>query len=120
MANEISFSYQLLITNGSYSSSNVANNSYTQNAIGASGGVQTVTTSLTHLDLGSVTTLGYTLLKNLDPTNYVDVGIDSAGFVGMARLKAGEVGIFRWLPGVTPSLKANTATCSVSYLLLQD
>jgi hypothetical protein len=69
------------------------------------------TTSDVALSLSSLTSLGLTAFKNLDTTNYVDIGPDSAGaIVPFIRLKAGEVAILRLKPGITWRTQANTAS----------
>jgi hypothetical protein len=120
MANEINLSLQVNVANLGYTAAWSETDSYTQTAIGAVGGVQTVLTTMTILDLGSVTTLGYCIFKNLDLVNAVDWGVNSSGFVACGTLNAGEIAIFRFKAGVIPALKAATATTEVQYLLLQN
>ena len=64
-------------------------------------------------DLG---TPGYVLLKNLDATNYVEVG--STTGVYDIKLLAGEVAIYRH-NSATIYAKANTAICNVEYFLIE-
>ena len=65
-------------------------------------------------DLG---TPGYILIKNLDSTNYVEVG--STTGVYDIKLKAGEVALYRH-NSATVYAKANTAACLVEYVLIED
>lgn len=65
-------------------------------------------------DLG---TPGYIFVKNLDATNYVEVG--STTGVYDIRLKAGEVALYRH-NSATIYAKANTAACKVEYWLIED
>lgn len=121
MANEINLSLQLNVSNQGYTASWSETDSYTQTAIGACAGVQTVLTTMTALDLGSVTTLGYVVAKNLDLVNSCDWGINNGGtFVAVGTLNPGEVAIWRLKAGVVPALKANVATVAVQFLLLSN
>ena len=65
-------------------------------------------------DLG---TPGYMLVKNLDSTNYVEIG--STTGVYDIKLKAGEVALYRH-NSATVYAKANTAACKVEYSLIED
>jgi len=65
-------------------------------------------------DLG---TPGYLLIKNLDSTNYVEVGSTSG--VYDIKLKAGEFCLYRH-NSATIYAKANTAACAVEYILIED
>lgn len=69
------------------------------------------TTSDVALSLASLTSLGLTAFKNLDSTNYIDIGPESGGaIIPFVRLLAGEVGIIRLKPGITIHTQANTAS----------
>lgn len=61
---------------------------------------------------------GYIFLKNLDTTNFVQLGF-STGVYGM-KLKAGEIALFRLEPGVTLYAKADTAAVSLQYIVYED
>ncbi|MBT8200072.1 MAG: hypothetical protein KJO36_06110 [Acidimicrobiia bacterium] len=70
---------------------------------------------------GDMTTEGWCLIKNLDTTNYVEIGRDvGASFYPVMRLRATEFALFRWSPGVTLYAKADTAACVISKVLLDD
>lgn len=64
-------------------------------------------------DLG---TPGYILIKNLDATNYVEVG--STTGVYDIKLLAGEIALYRH-NSATIYAKANTAACLVEYALIE-
>lgn len=66
------------------------------------------------IDLG---TPGYMLIKNLDTTNYVEVG--STTGVYDIKLKALEFALYRHNSG-TVYAKADTDTCNVEYCLIED
>jgi hypothetical protein len=65
-------------------------------------------------DLG---TPGYVYLKNLDPTNYIEIG--STTGVYDIRLKAKEVALYRH-NSATIYAKANTAACLLEYIIIED
>lgn len=64
--------------------------------------------------MGDVTSPGYVVAHNLDTTNYVQIGAETAEYC--IRLKAGQRAIFP-LEGTTIFAKANTAQCSVLFLI---
>jgi hypothetical protein len=69
------------------------------------------TTSDASLALSSLTNYGVTAFKNLDTTNYIDIGADVAGAISpFVRLLAGETAILRIKPGITIRTQANTAS----------
>lgn len=65
-------------------------------------------------DLG---TPGFVFLKNLDSTNYIQVG--STTGVYDIKLKAGEIALYRH-GSATIYAKANMAACLVEYLIFED
>jgi hypothetical protein len=68
----------------------------------------------------SAANVGYVAFRNLDTTNYVQIGPESAGaMVAAIRLKAGEVAVLRLEPSVTLRAKANTAAVKLQMKLLQ-
>lgn len=121
MSNEINLSVQMNVANLGYAATWSETDSYTQNAVGASSGVQSVTTSMTNLTLGSVTTNGYCVMKNLDLVNVVDFGVNNSGtFVACGTLNPGEVALFRYKSGAVPALKSVVGTNNVQFILLQN
>ena len=80
---------------------------------------QEIGTSAETLDIGEITTVGWAFFRNLDNTNYVDIGYDDSGFKNLIRLKAGKYCIFR-LAQNTPYAKANTANIDLEYILIED
>jgi hypothetical protein len=84
-------------------------------------GVQNVGTSIEVLDLaeGSIGTSGWCFIKNLDSTNYIDVGragVDADEHT--VKLKAGESCVFR-AAGVLYG-KSNTAALNIEYIVIED
>lgn len=82
-----------------------------------SGGSQEIGTSQETLGKGSITTIGYVIIKNLDATNLVQLGSVS-GELGIT-LKAGEVALFR-VSAAQVYAQANSAACNVQYLLIEN
>lgn len=94
----------------------------TLSGTGMAAGFQAVGTAAENLDIGDVdlTNGGHLVMRNLDATNYVQFGKDSTGFVAVTRLPVS--GFYQYVfidPGVTPQLKANTASCKVEFYLWQ-
>ena len=120
MADEITVSIRFDITNGNYKPGtiNLSNEAFDQAAVGCAEGVQAIGTTEEQLAVGDLTTYGWLYLRNLNATNYVQVGF-STGVYGI-RLEPGEPAIFRTEPAADVFLKANTAACNVQYRWLED
>jgi len=84
---------------------------------GVQGGVVSVTTSAMAIPLGGVTTPGgLAVFKNLNATNYLEIGFDDSGFVAFAKLLPGQVAC---IPLVNaPWARANTAACLMQYKIM--
>ena len=88
---------------------------------GGNPGTVTINTTETTIPTTGITTLGYCWIKNLDPTNYFDIGPDSGGsLVPWLRVKPGEEQTFRLKPGVTFKAQANTAACKAQVHILEN
>lgn len=81
-------------------------------------GTQTVGTSEEALAKGDITTPGYVFIRNLDATNFVKVR-GATGGVDCVKIKAGEFALFRFA-GTAPFVIADTASCEIEYLLIED
>lgn len=79
-------------------------------------GIQVITTGATGdaFALNDVTTPGWMFVKNLDATNFVQVG--SGSFDSFIKLLPGEWALFR-CSVATPKAVADTASCSVWYVV---
>ncbi len=66
---------------------------------------------------GDLGTPGYIIIRNVDLTNYVELGITTG--VYSIKLKAEEVALFR-VNGATLYANADTAACFVEYFWLED
>lgn len=65
-------------------------------------------------------TKGVVYIRNLDATNYVEVGVDvSTTFYPLIKIKPGEMQVWR-LAAVSPYVKANTATVKIQVLVFED
>jgi len=72
------------------------------------------------LDIGEITTVGWGYFKNLDDTNFVEIGFDSTGtFEGLIKLKAGEF-CFARLGQDAPYALADTGAVDLEYMLIED
>lgn len=76
--------------------------------------VQEIGTSEEALAEADVGTPGYVLIKNLDATNYVEVGIEGQYAI---KLLAKEVALFRADAAIYA--KAATAACNVEYWIVE-
>jgi len=126
MADEITITQTIEVRNGSHHHQNTdtRRRKYDQAAQGG-GGPGTITALIvdapngTAVDLSALTAPGFIRFKNLDGTNYVDVGVwTGAAFVSFSRLqfgsdiadgKEGMEVVLPSTPGTTYRLLANTA-----------
>jgi hypothetical protein len=77
------------------------------------------TTSAVAVPTGGLSNIGWVILINRDPTNYVKVLTGTAGTV-FGRMEPGEPIMLRIDPSVTaPAVQANTASCLVEGLMLE-
>lgn len=122
MANEIKVTTYLKCTNGSFVDNWTPSElSVSQTASGAAGGVQTVGTSAEALGVTDLSTLGYARFRNLDSSNYVQIGpYVSSTFYPAIKLKPGEVSVLRLDPTNPWYAKANTAAVKLQYMILED
>jgi hypothetical protein len=111
MANEITLNVSMRVANGSLLEQiQPGALSIDQAAVGGpSPGYVTIGTVEESVTLSELSTLGYCYLQNLDATNYVEWGFATTVYGG--RLKAGEIAVFRFNPGSSLFMKANTAAC---------
>ena len=79
-------------------------------------GTQVIGTSNETIALADIGTIGWVLIKNLDSTNFVEIGDDGTNYT--VKLAAGEGCLFRF-SGSSINLKADTAACRVKYLVLE-
>jgi LPS O-antigen subunit length determinant protein (WzzB/FepE family) len=75
--------------------------------------VYNATTSITQPTTPGVTSLGYVFFRNLDPTNFVQVGAASGQWC--SNLAAGDIGLVKW-NGNNIYVLANTANVSLQII----
>lgn len=121
MANEIRVTGSLSVANGFFDQDiRPSQNSITQNAAGAGGGVFSATTTAAAIPTGTATTCGYAFFRNVSATNDAQIGtLTGASFVHFATLKAGEYGIIR-LGTNAPTARSSAGTVLIQYLILAD
>ena len=121
MANEFSsITFALTLTNGLLTDT-IPNRTYqvTQTTPGKYEDVWNVGTSEESLTaFGGITNGGLCWVKNLDLTNYIDIG--PATTVYLIRLKPGEFAFFRLLPAADLFAKANTAAVNLHLKIYSD
>lgn len=124
MANEIKVTASLSCTNGNFILPTIGNaqQSISQSTLGGGGpGFLSIGTSEEAVAFTDVSSLGWCYIKNLDTTNFVNFGPESAGaMVKVGRLKAGEACVLRLEPGITLRMKADTAACKVQIICLEN
>ena len=93
----------------------------TQTTASANSRIIDAATSDTAYSFADVTTMGWLILQNLDPTNYVAYGPTSGGaLVNFGKMKPLEYAILRLYPGITFRMQANTGVCKVLAKLWND
>lgn len=119
---EIKTLVRLQVNNGGYQELfNPAQVDIEQTTLAANSGIVIVGTSEEVLSTVDVTNKGVMILQNLDDTNYVEYGPESAGaMVAFGKIKPGEVALLRLTPAVTFRWQANTANVKMYYVLLAD
>lgn len=120
MSSEFNISIQV-----NYASS-LANDSFSysfaddQASNGAQGQIVAVTTSCAAVSEGGLTTPGWVVVKNLDPSNFVTYGPDSGGsMIPMGRLDPLEAQVIKLSTACSLRWVADTATCKVQYKMFE-
>ena len=84
---------------------------------GRAGDVISATTAAMAIPLGGVTSPGgVAFFKNLNATNYVEIGFDDSGFVSIAKLLPGQIALIPLV--AAPWVRANTAACLLQYKIM--
>ena len=127
MANEIKGTVILQIDKGNFhkklpgSTSQFSATLATSTYVGTSGVFAVPTTAAgTAFDVSDLTANGgFAYFKNLDATNYVEIGVQvAATFYGLVRLNTGEAAIFRIADRTNFFARANTAAVSLEYFTI--
>ena len=127
MANEISISTRLFARKSFFNvDHNVGTVTADLSGSTSAAGIVSIPTSAggTALSLDGITTatMGYAFFRNIDATNFVQIGVRdaSSNFLAFAKLKAGEVAIVRMNQTNPPYALANTAAVVLQFTILAD
>jgi hypothetical protein len=111
MANELTVTANINYSkSGDVYSRNSGQIAVTISGTARAGQTQAIPTSDTTLTIPAAP--GYVYIKNLDATNYVQVGPDATNW--FLRVKAGQIALFP-IEGTAMHMKANTATVNVEW-----
>ena len=114
MANEIQISASLNISKNGATFTGTGTINVTQSGNPSIANLQAVGTTTEALSIGDITAVGYVFLKNIDATNFVQVGLATpvTDADAMITLLPGEFALF---PTRLETIyaKANTASCNV-------
>jgi hypothetical protein len=120
MADEIRFGQELTVTNGNQTAEITSSDNADQATVGVIQQKQTVTTGGVTVTFTGLTAARWVMIKNVDATNWVDIGPDSAGsLVGLARLLPGESMQLPLKPSVTVKAIANVASVIIEKTALE-
>ena len=129
MADEFTCTFNIRLSNGQYSDLyNPGAVKVDQAAIGKSDQILSIGTSEEDITFGDVSTEGICILQNMDTTNYVEWGAKdpSNNMAPIGRLppapsstEPGLPAIFKFDPGETLRMKANTAACLVRVIIFE-
>lgn len=123
MADEISVAVRLSVTKGNLK---LAYGGTTQKVTmsgskGGNPGTVNIGTSDEAISLGDISSAGYAYFRNLDTTNYVEIGPTSGGaLVPFLRLAPGKEATLPLTPSVALRGQANTAACNVLIAVLEE
>ena len=123
MANEGQFNLQLQFSKNGTTVNKQKSANFTVTGTDYAAGFVDATTSGGAITLSStIGTPGYGYFFNHDSTNYVEIGNHNSGSpIFTAKLKAGEGCLMRLTMAANAiNIKANTATCRVEYVILED
>ena len=122
MAGTISLNFDFGVVNGSSRQGpKYVRQEIVQTGLGGPNvGTVTATTSGITLTTG-LTNNGIAVITNNDATNFVTIGAHVSGTTHeLLKLKPGESYPVRFLPGVVIGVKANTASCKVTFEIYED
>lgn len=123
MANEITVSGSLTVLKGNLTAQHGVSGVVTLNAASPAkaAGIAAIGTTEEQVSIGDVTTAGWSVFKNLDATNYIELGVVvSATFYPLLKLKAGESAGPLRMGTNTFYARANTAACKLQYDVYDD
>ncbi len=123
MANEISLLISASVANGNFTDTfKPPSVKIDQSTDGRGGNTQTIGTSEEVIDFGGIVSEGMIFLRNLDDTNFVTYGPESAAaMVGGCKIKpGGEPAAFRLTPGSVWRAQADTAPVKLDVTVWED
>lgn len=116
MSNEISVNVAATLVNGNLRRRvEPGAKTINQTAQGQHGSTVALTTAISQLTVGSVTTLGWAFFQNVSPSGVIYLGPHSTTLVPSVELRTGEPAIFRVIAGTT--LAARTVSGSANLLV---
>ena len=126
MANELSLVFQITYTptvaNVASTAPGQKTDTVTMTGSRVTANIQEIGTSEEAIDFGDISDGGYILIRNADPSNFVELNQDAAPTKYSIRLNATEYALFRVGGGSANALraKADTAACRVQYWLFEN
>jgi|688.fasta_scaffold17654_17 hypothetical protein len=126
MANEITVSVSVAVSNGNHNETFAASGIRVDQATqGAAGGVVSVGTNVQTLSLGSVSAAGYSGFRNLSTatsgTAYVSLGhYDGTNLQEFCQLKRGDAAALRLVPTITLGAKAYGTATRIRYAVFAE
>ena len=126
MANELSLTFQITYTptvaNISPVVPGLKTDTVSMTGSRAVTGLQRIVITEEAISFGDVADGGYILIRNIDPTNFVELNQTAAPAKYCIRLNATEFAMFRVGGGAANGLvaKADTAICTVQYWLFEN
>jgi hypothetical protein len=121
MANEISISAALTASkNGVTVSSGSQAINVTMTGSDMIAQTQNIGTAAELINKGDVTTIGCLFIKNLDPTNYVELALEVGMTNKVARLDPGGIALYKPVSGTTIYARANTAACDCLVVIAEE
>ena len=120
MANEITATFSMIYVNGESDDTLGPIQTQTdQTTEGIYSNTQIIGTASETVVIGAdIVAHGLCFVKNLDATNFIEVGPDSAGIVNFFKLLPGQWAWFPLHPSATIKAKADTAPCKLFIKLL--
>ena len=118
MSNEISVTLNARVKNGYLDVPFNVSAQFDQASAIGSGGIQSIgtATNAEFIALGDVTTASFAFLRNLDTTNYIDVGTGTGtSFIAFLRIGPGKFATCWLHPTNAPSARSNVAACNLWY-----
>ncbi|MCP4528937.1 MAG: hypothetical protein GY833_23960 [Aestuariibacter sp.] len=123
MANEITITGKVTLKSGGFELElNSRSLKVDQTGEGGIQQVQEIGTTYEAIDLGQVATEGYAMFRNLDDTNFVQIGLDGgASLTPVMKLLATETaGPLRIDAAATLFALADTASCNLEVIILEN